>query len=262
VNGVCRPVIGGNPTVHLDSSFVVSSTYHELDLTSSTLIPLDTSYSKGSSLLLDNAIVTATCNDIADPQDATHKSFQNDCNNNASPGNCDHYKMNSWRNPTKPVFGKRQDGIYVLYDTRLELDENTIENPLIDGGGNKVVASTFVAETSVFNASPRPAYYCSNAPQDTFNEEHCILSFDPNVCVSFDTAVMNAITFDEHTIQQMFSLTGRYVFAVKGKSMFVSTSCLVSLLSLCANLKVVPIAQVSFSTLRFTRTPLWTKMQS
>lgn len=210
-------MLGGNPTVHLDFNFVDSTTYHELDLKNSTLIPLDIRYSNGSSLLLDNDIDSATCSDIPDPQDATHKSFGYDCNDLKFPGDCDHYKMNSWRHPIEPVFGKQQDGTYLLYDSRLQLDENTIENPLIDGGGNKVVASTFVANTTVFDSSPRPAYYCSNAPQNIFNEEHCVLSFDPNVCVSYDTAVMKAIAFDEQTLADIFSITGRYVYAVKGK---------------------------------------------
>jgi hypothetical protein len=183
VNGNCHPVVGGNPTVHLDFRFIDSENYHELDLTTSSLIALDSAYSKGSSLLLEADVVSPTCNNIADPQESTHKTYQGDCIATLE-GDCDHFLLNSWRNPTKPVFGKVQGDTYVLFDTRLELDENTIENPLADGGGNKVLASAFVAQTSIFDSTPRPAYYCSNAQQTIFNEEHCKLSFDPNVCIS------------------------------------------------------------------------------
>ncbi|KAL3937927.1 MAG: hypothetical protein SGBAC_007063 [Bacillariaceae sp.] len=216
VGGKCRPVVGGNPTVHLDLSVTDGLDYHELDLSGNTLIPLDLSDSQGATLLLDNDVESPTCAEIADPQDSTHKSFLDDCDNVRYPGDCDHYKRNGWRNPLTPVFGRLSDGSFVLYDTRLELDENTIENPLIDGGGKKVVNSLFAEQTSVYNDSPRPAYYCANAPQDIFNEAHCKLSFDPNVCVSSDSAVINAIPFDEDTLKQVFSLTGRYVYAVKG----------------------------------------------
>lgn len=224
VGGVCRPVVGGNPTVHLDSTVVDGPDYHELDLSANTLVPLDLNTSQGATLLLDDDVKSPTCADIAHPQDSTHKSFEDDCNDVKYPGDCDHYKRNGWRNPAKPVFGRLSDGSFVLYDIRLELDENTIENPLIDGGGNKVVNSLFVAPTSVYDDSPRPSYYCSNAPQDIFNEAHCKLSFDPNVCVSYDTAVMKAIPFNEDTLKQIFSLTGRYVYAVKGEKRFQCTS--------------------------------------
>lgn len=229
VGGKCRPVVGGNPTVHLDLSVTDGLDYHELDLSGNTLIPLDLSDSQGATLLLDNDVESPTCAEIADPQDSTHKSFLDDCDNVRYPGDCDHYKRNGWRNPLTPVFGRLSDGSFVLYDTRLELDENTIENPLIDGGGKKVVNSLFAEQTSVYNDSPRPAYYCANAPQDIFNEAHCKLSFDPNVCVSSDSAVINAIPFDEDTLKQVFSLTGRYVYAVKGEKLFRCTFWMLSL---------------------------------
>ena len=202
--------------MHLDTNVVDTGDFHLLDLSDNSLIPLETYFSKGSSLLLNDDVVSVVCEDIADPQDATHKSFLRDCSSNI-PNDCDHFEKNSWRRPTKPVFGQRKDGSYTLYDSRLELDENTNLNPLIDGGGKKVLASTFVAETSKFDATPRPAYYCANAPQNIFNEEHCKLSFDANVCISVDVSVLNAITLNESTLQEMFRLTSRLVFAVKGR---------------------------------------------
>jgi hypothetical protein len=219
VENRCRPVVGGNPTVHLDSKFVDSSNLHELDLASNSLTALDTT---SSNLLLNTQVVSPTCNEIADPEDATHKSFYNDCRKGTS-GDCDHYLMNAWRNPTKPVFGQLLDDSYVLYDTRLELDENTIENPLLDGGGGKVLRSTFVAQTQVFDDSPRPAYSCSNVPQNIFNEEHCKLSFDEKVCVSYDVASASR-TLNKKTLRQLFRLTDRYVYAVDGKELTLPNS--------------------------------------
>lgn len=225
VDEVCRPVLGGNPTVNLDPVFLNSVDYHELSIPTNTMTVIDQEYTKGSNLLLNTEITsdnTVTCDSIANPADSLHKSFRGDCDTQ-EPGDCDHYLENGWRHPTKPVFGLLDNDVHVLFDSRLQLDENTITNPLVDGGGNKVFASTFSAETTKQDASPRPSYYCSNAPQDIFNEEGCYLSFDPNVCTSFDIAVIKAITFDEETLQQMFELTdGRYVYAVKGKYQIVS----------------------------------------
>lgn len=220
VNGECRPVLGGNPTVNLDPLFVDAADFHLLDLTSSTLQPLDVEYSKGSSLLLDQGITDATCDQIENPADSLHIAINWDCNSQLQ-GDCDHYLQNGWRHPVRPVFaqyGTNAQGnpVYALFDSRVQLDTNTITNPMMDGGGNKVISSTFSAETSIFDDTPRPAYYCSNAQQDIFNEEGCYLSFDPNVCTSFDMAVMKAITFDDNTLQNIFSLTNRYVYAIEG----------------------------------------------
>jgi hypothetical protein len=68
-----------------------------------------------------------------------------------------------------PVFGKTADGEYLLYDPRLVLNENTIENPLLDGGGQLSV------ETD-------GEVLCSNAPRTFLNEDHCVLSTEPTAC--------------------------------------------------------------------------------
>ena len=44
------------------------------------------------------------------------------------------------------MFGLLPDGSYVLHDTRMILHENTLEDPLIDGGGSTVLRSTIRAQ--------------------------------------------------------------------------------------------------------------------
>ena len=220
INGTNRIIVGGNPEVNLDRRFVNAGNYHELDLSDKMMKGLDLEYSKASSFMLQQNHISDTCDVIADPEDSTHKTFRNDCRGES----CDHYLDNGWRNPTKTVFGIHPKGFYMLYDQRLDLDENTIERPMIDGGGKKVLNSLFVAPTSVYRSDdPRPAYYCANVPQNIFNEEGCRLSFDPNVCAPRQNEVMTAITLDTDSLIQMFQLTKRYVYSIQGAMRFDET---------------------------------------
>ena len=206
--------------MNLDRRFVNAGNYHELDLSNKMMTQLDLEYSKASSFMLEQEHISDTCDIIADPEDSTHKTFRNDCRGE----NCDHYLDNGWRNPTETVFGIHPNGFYMLYDQRLDLDENTIERPMIDGGGKKVLNSLFVAPTPVYRSDdPRPAYYCANVPQNIFNEEGCRLSFDPNVCAPRQDEVMTAITLDTDSLIQMFQLTKRYVYSIQGAMRFDET---------------------------------------
>lgn len=206
--------------MNLDRRFVNAGNYHELDLSNKMMTQLDLEYSKASSFMLEQEHISDTCDIIADPEDSTHKTFRNDCRGES----CDHYLDNGWRNPTETVFGIHPNGFYMLYDQRLDLDENTIERPMIDGGGKKVLNSLFVAPTSVYRSDdPRPAYYCANVPQNIFNEEGCRLSFDPNVCAPRQDEVMTAITLDTDSLIQMFQLTKRYVYSIQGAMRFDET---------------------------------------
>lgn len=49
-------------------------------------------------------------------------------------------------NPDAPVFAQLPDRSYALYDSRIILHENTIENPVMDGGGKSVLRSTLRAQ--------------------------------------------------------------------------------------------------------------------
>jgi len=68
------------------------------------------------------------------------------------------------------IFG-RWNGMDLVYDGRLVLEENTVEKPMIDGGGTAVV------ETD-------SEMICSNAPRSFINEDKCVLSTLPTACSS------------------------------------------------------------------------------
>jgi hypothetical protein len=77
-------------------------------------------------------------------------------------------KSNGAPGPT--IFGF-VDGMYLVYDPRLVLETNTVENPLMDGGGTAVV------ETN-------GQMLCSNAPRSFINEGNCKLSTAVTACSS------------------------------------------------------------------------------
>ena len=94
---------------------------------------------------------------------------------------CDALPEDPWNDadikfPIAPIFGKRtivHDNIntiqYLLWDPRLELVENTIENPIPDGGGRASINSDGTV-------------YCSNAPRTFLNEDYCYLSHEDTAC--------------------------------------------------------------------------------
>eukprot|EP00586_Coscinodiscus_wailesii_P011040 CAMPEP_0172493050 /NCGR_PEP_ID=MMETSP1066-20121228/24373_1 /TAXON_ID=671091 /ORGANISM="Coscinodiscus wailesii, Strain CCMP2513" /LENGTH=895 /DNA_ID=CAMNT_0013263005 /DNA_START=387 /DNA_END=3071 /DNA_ORIENTATION=+ len=75
-----------------------------------------------------------------------------------------------------PMFGKTLNKAtgkyeYLLFDPHLVLFDNTVENPLPDGGGR------LQAETEGYTK-------CANAPRTFINEDHCTLSFSEYACES------------------------------------------------------------------------------
>ena len=72
--------------------------------------------------------------------------------------------------PGPTIFGVL-NGMYLVYDPRLVLERNTVENPLMDGGGTAVV------ETN-------GQMTCSNAPRSFINEDNCKLSTSVTACSS------------------------------------------------------------------------------
>jgi hypothetical protein len=115
------------------------------DLSSTTeLVVINEERTKGSDLLLTVQIKDAVCEstDFHDPVD----------NDFRGPGSNFHWISSypdltaSKFNPDAPVFALLPDGGYAPHDYRLELDENTIENPLMDGGGGKVLATAVASQ--------------------------------------------------------------------------------------------------------------------
>lgn len=101
--------------------------------------------------------------------------------------------------PGPTIFGKWND-IALVYDPRLVLEENTVENPLPDGGG------AAVHETN-------GQMWCSSAPRSFINEDQCVLTTSPQACSDEVPPVMT-VTLDDTTISTIEdnNSTNIYVF--------------------------------------------------
>ena len=76
-----------------------------------------------------------------------------------------------------PLFAKTVDGIWLLYDPRVDMEPNTINQPLPDGGLGFLTA--------------KKTWYCMNAARTVFNENQCIMSNVP-ACVPGSRNARNA----------------------------------------------------------------------
>ena len=125
--------------------------------------------------------------------------------------------------PDKPVFAQLPDKSFVLHDTRTILHENSLESPLMDGGGTSVLRSTIRSQrdgifatqmeigpaeakllseqfyickcflfhlpvpSSLLNVAlldnDQNVALCVNEQPNFLNFDHCKLSFEDNVCV-------------------------------------------------------------------------------
>lgn len=101
-----------------------------------------------------------------------------------------------------PVHGKLEDGTYVLFDPRMEMQENTVAHPEPDGGG---LIKTLTAG----------ATKCANAPRTFLNEDSCVLSYSATACGS-TTAPDLQIELNAENIGVLHDLTGQYVYAILG----------------------------------------------
>jgi len=102
-----------------------------------------------------------------------------------------------------PVFGVLSDGSWVQFDPRLILEENTIQAPIADGGGQNVIRSGKVMS-------------CSNVPRTFLNEKQCSVSSIPLTCGTTSPTPDVFIKLDESTLLTLFNLTGRYIYGLKG----------------------------------------------
>jgi hypothetical protein len=108
-------------------------------------------------------------------------------------------------------------GEYWLHDPRWRLAENTIENPLSDGGGALELETFMVDEgSSDWNLQVQ----CSNAPMNSFNMAGCKLSRDPKACSQRDPSTVS-VALSTESLQTIYEATGggeegtRYVYAVQ-----------------------------------------------
>ncbi|KAL7561162.1 hypothetical protein ACA910_011983 [Epithemia clementina (nom. ined.)] len=119
-----------------------------------------------------------------------------------------------------PVVFAQYKAHYWIHDARFVLQDNTLVNPLKDGGGALVKETT--SDKFYYQAM------CSNVPRSWQNEATCQLSQDAHVCgPSLSTRNQPLeITLDASTIRLFYSLTNsdttggqggaRYVYAVEG----------------------------------------------
>jgi hypothetical protein len=182
---------GGNPLVDISDDETLSeyniidlpdaatSEFYSIDDTVYENVYFD-SYQAGNEFILDTTLTTSTCDALPDPWNNPDDSF-----------------------PLVPIFGRSLiKGIfeYLLYDPRLMLLENTVENPLADGGGDVSI-------------NTNGATYCSNAPRTFLNEDYCVLSSETTAC-SAATFPTFTVKLDHEFLTGLYSLTGRYVYAV------------------------------------------------
>ena len=217
VGGVCTSIRHGNPTVNLDPNFIDMTDLHLLDLSDgnvATVTPINTEQTLGGDWLLETPVQDEICATFPSPYDNDYRG--------ADPKNPD--EIPSRFEPDKPVFVKLPDGTYALFDSRLILHSNTLESPVIDGGGNSVLRSSLRANREAINVIKYPwaeGYYvfneenivlCSNEQPNFLNEESCVLSYEENVCVKEyltstgtfkDTQLV--ITFDDTTLAGLYN---------------------------------------------------------
>lgn len=110
------------------------------------------------------------------------------------------------------VFGKSVDKItgevhVFAFDPHLTLRENTVENPLEDGGGDLAMKTDSpVAGTQVL---------CQNVHMNFLNDKSCKLSYSESACRP-DTLPAKVIVLDEDNLSSIRKMTGRKLFAVTG----------------------------------------------
>ncbi|KAL3923786.1 MAG: hypothetical protein SGILL_001449 [Bacillariaceae sp.] len=102
---------------------------------------------------------------------------------------------------------------YWIHSTSFEVQTNTLDQPLDDGG-------KFVMDQSSSAPFERQRAVCSNVPRNFLNEDHCVLSTD--ACFNEEGGDTD-IDLDEDTIRQFYIATGGasgtdtlYVYAAQG----------------------------------------------
>lgn len=237
-------------SVNLDAGFINMTSLHILDLSdlNTTLVsPINTVQTYGGDWLLKTPVQHEICATFPNPYDNDYRG--------ADPFNP--YDVPSRFVPDKPVFAKLPDNSYALFDSRMLLSENSLENPLIDGGGKAVLRSTLPANRDGLNVIKYPwadqyvvvndqnIALCANEESNFINRESCVLSYEENVCVmesirvvkNFDgplVDVLAVIVFDDATLAGLHnaslvisnSTTGvdrsRYIYA--GMFFFASST--------------------------------------
>ena len=87
-------------------------------------------------------------------------------------------------NIDKPIFAKLPGDLWALHDFRTVLFENTLDNPLMDGGGAVMNRAARLRPTEDGGEELSLTVRCSNTDRNIFNEDKCKISYQPETCVS------------------------------------------------------------------------------
>ena len=120
--------------MNLDPRFVDYSDLHILNLTDKERTPvtvINAEQTRGSDWLLLSAVNDSACDTFPSPYDNDYRGADDDYPDG----------IPSRFEPDKPVFAQLPDMSFALFDSRMILDENTLDNPKIDGGGETVLRS-------------------------------------------------------------------------------------------------------------------------
>ena len=82
------------------------------------------------------------------------------------------------------IFAKMANGRWALHDYRSKFQANTVEDPLLDAGGEQMIRARRGANGPYGDGSPNIDLVtrCSNVEKNIFNEAHCKISYDVNAC--------------------------------------------------------------------------------
>lgn len=112
-------------------------------------------------------------------------------------------------------------GSYWVHDPRLDAKENTLENPIPDGGGGVVEQTALEEDSPDWTLQAR----CMNPGMTPFNQDSCRLSYDDQACSPSPRSYNLAQAYIDLTVstfQRIYELSGggddetRYIYAVRG----------------------------------------------
>jgi len=183
----CLQFRDGNPSIQTPTGLADgahttgNSTNYILSIPNSALVPIDDetypslywkSYQSGDEFRLTAAINEASCSIV------------------------------SMDSGPPMVYGRLQNSNdeVLLYDPRVVLQANTVENPIPDGGGSLVLETNNLVN-------------CANAPRTFLNEDHCVLSTAETACRA-NEALEIEIELSEEFIKAANEITGRYIYAL------------------------------------------------
>lgn len=113
------------------------------------------------------------------------------------------------------VFGKTPSGIEFAYDPHLALQENTVDNPLPDGGGKLSIATQGLWRGSgTGSRTPGEQVMCQNVEPSFLNEDGCKLSYLKEAC-SPGQYPDDMIHLDESTVDGIRQMTSKDVYIVE-----------------------------------------------